>query len=355
MIRARAHVTAMGPYALADSANRLLSLAQNESAFPPSPKAVQAGQRAVSEGTLYPDPDWSDLRAAVAAVHGLDQANILCGAGSMELIGAMINAFAGPGDEVIGNAYGYLFAATACAQSQATYVTVPETDFTVSVDAMLTAVTRRTRIVFLCNPGNPTGTCVKHAHIMRIRCALPADVILAVDQAYGEFDTQDPAEIFGLVARGDTVVFRTFSKAYALAAARVGWCYAPPGIGAEMRKLLNPNNVSGVSQAMAAAAMRDQDHMRALVARTAAIREVFRDRLFAAGFRIPESHTNFVLIPFADGEAVARADRRLRDAGYLVRGMAGYGLAHCLRATIGAQDAMTAVADLLCEGGPDAT
>ena len=338
----------MSPYALADLGTPGIgSLAQNESAFPPSPAALEAGRRAVADAALYPDPDWRGLRDAIAEVHGLNPARILCGAGSMELIGCLIRAFAGPGDEVLGSRYGYLFVATACQQAGASYRTVDETDYSVSTSALADAVGPETRIVFLCNPGNPTGTRIDTASVLHLRDALPASVLLVVDQAYADFDDQDPAPIFALAEGGATVVLRTFSKAYALAGARVGWGVFPESIAAEARKLLNPNNISGVSQAMAEAAMRDREHMQDIVARTSAIRDGFARRLSAAGYEVPESHTNFVLIPFASVETARVADTRLRAQGFLLRGMAGYGLAHCLRATVVAEDAMNRVADLL--------
>ena len=354
MIKPVSPVAAMAPYALADPGGPgMISLAQNESAFGPSPMALDAGRAALASSALYPDPDWRDLRSVIAGVHRLDPAQILCGAGSMELIGALVRAFAGAGDEVLGTAYGYLFVATACQQAGARYVTVAEPGLRVDVDLLLQAVTPCTRIVFLCNPGNPTGTTIPSADILRLRDALPGDVLLAVDQAYGEFDPQDPAPVFRLADRGDTVVLRTFSKAYAIASARVGWGVFPEVAGGAMRKLLNPNNVSGVSQAMAAAAMRDQVHMAGIVKKTATIRDHFSADLRVAGFAIPETHTNFVLIPFASPEAARAADAALRAKDILLRGMGGYGLPHALRATIGAAEIMTRVARILTPFGKD--
>ncbi|MCV2868416.1 aminotransferase class I/II-fold pyridoxal phosphate-dependent enzyme [Defluviimonas sp. WL0002] len=338
----------MAPYALADQGPAgAISLAQNESAFGPSPMAIAAGQAALAQSGLYPDPEWTGLRAAISEVHGLDAQQILCGAGSMELIGCLIRAFAGPGDEVLGSQYGYLFTKTACQQAGASFVAAPEAGFTLSTDALRDRVTPRTRIVFLCNPGNPTGTRIPNAQIEALRDDLPGDVLLIVDQAYGEFDDQDPASIFALTGRGGTVVLRTLSKAYGLAGARTGWGLFPEAIGASVRKLLNPNNVSAVSQAMAEAAMRDQGHMRATVAGTVEIRARFALQLKAAGYDLPHSHANFVLIPFANADAAQAADTRLRDAGLLMRGMGGYGLSHCLRATIAAPKHMARAAEIL--------
>ncbi|CUK17924.1 Histidinol-phosphate aminotransferase 2 [Ruegeria denitrificans] len=343
MIRAVDHVRSMAAYALADlGGSETVSLAQNESAFPASPAAIAAGQAALTQMPLYPDPDWPELRAAIAETHGVKAENILCGAGSMELIGCLIRAFSGPGDRVLGTDYGYAYVASATAQVQADYVKAREVDLSVSVDDILTAVTPQTRIVFVCNPGNPTGTLIPNTEVIRLQDALPEGVLLVVDQAYAEFADQDqnPTEIFELVDRGDTVVMRTFSKAFGLAGARVGWGLFPPVIEREVRKILNPNNVSIPSQAMATAAMQDQAHMCDTVTKTAVIRDQFAEECRALGLTVAPSHTNFVLIRFANVEAAQKADTALRAQGLLMRGMGGYGLADCLRATICAQDIM---------------
>ncbi|MCL6282365.1 aminotransferase class I/II-fold pyridoxal phosphate-dependent enzyme [Ruegeria sp. 2012CJ41-6] len=351
MIRPVPHVAEMAPYALADLGGDLVSMAQNESAFPPSPRALAAARDEMAQAPLYPDPDWSELRQAIAERHMLDPNMILCGAGSMELIGCLIRAYAGPGRAVLGSAYSYAFAATASLQAQAHYRQVPEPDLAVSVDAALDNVTPDLAVVFLCNPGNPTGTMVSNADILRLRADLPGDVLLVVDQAYGEFcdAAQDPSEIFALALRGDTVVLRTFSKAYALAGARVGWGCFPPAIAGELRKLLNPNNIASASQRMAAAAMRDQVHMRAVVARTGSIREAFSERCRAMGIDVLPSHTNFVLLRFDSADRAARVDQALRRSGLLMRGMAGYGLPNCLRATICDAPVMERAATVLKE------
>ncbi len=347
MIRAVPSVAAMAPYVLADLDPLLFSLAQNESLRGPSPMAFTAAEKSLREGQLYPDPDWVDLRSALSDVHQVDPNNILCGAGSMELIGALIRAFSGPGDDVVGSAYGYLYLETACAQAGSQYLVAPEENFCVSPEAVLAKVTDRTRIVFLCNPGNPTGTRIANAALVKLRDQLQPDILLAIDQAYAEFDAQDHSQILNLVSRGNTMVFRTLSKAYGMAGFRVGWGAFPEAIGREMRKLLNPNNVSGPAQSAAAAAVRDQAYMRETVTMTTDIREQFQSRLMAAGFATPPSHTNFVLLPFEDSASADRAAGELRSSGFLARGMSGYGLAHCLRATIGPATVMQSVADIV--------
>lgn len=349
MIRAVPAVAGMDSYTLAElGGTDSVSLAQNESAYPASPMALAAGREALAQSAQYPDPDWRELRTAVAEVHPeVADHSVLFGAGSMELIGCLIRAFAGPGHTVLGSRYGYLFVGTAALQAGAAYETAPEPDFTVSVDALLDAVTPSTRIVFVCNPGNPTGTRIKNAELVKLRNALPDDVMLVVDQAYAEFDDQDHRPVFALVSRGDTVVTRTLSKAYGLAGARVGWGIFPQAIATQVRKLLNPNNVSLVSQAMAAAALRDQNHVADIVDRTARQRDATCERLRAAGYTIPDSATNFLLIKFATESKAAAADAELRSAGLLLRGMKGYGLPDCLRATVGPAEALERMTEIL--------
>ncbi|MSP83824.1 MAG: aminotransferase class I/II-fold pyridoxal phosphate-dependent enzyme [Alphaproteobacteria bacterium] len=351
MIWPCSHVAAMAAYALADltvdSGVPLISLSQNESAFPPSPAAIGAAQAAMADAHLYPDPDWTELVAAIARVYRVPAGSILCGAGSMELIGALVRAFAGPGDQVLASAFSYAFFRTATLAAGADYVAANESDLTVSVDALLGAVTPRTRIVCVANPGNPTGTRIGRRDVVRLREGLPRNVILLLDEAYGEFADAPGEATFDLVGRGDTVVLRTFSKAYCLAGMRVGWGLFPPAIGGEVRKLLEPNNISAASQAAAVAAANDRAHMHAVVAETVARRARFTQSLHALGLDVSESHTNFVLIRFADASAVARADRVLRSEGIVMRGMAGYGLANALRATISTDDHTTLAANVL--------
>lgn len=356
MIRARPHVAAMEAYALADLSvppgKRLVSLSQNESALPPSPSVFQAAAKAMTQSALYPDPDWTDLRRIIADVHGLDPDLILCGAGSMELIGTLIRAFSGPGANVVASAHSYAFFRTAARASGAEYVTATEEALTVSVDALLEAVTPETRIVCVANPGNPTGTRIGRADLVRLRNMLPGNVLLMIDEAYGEFADAPgkgtrPGENWDMIARGDTVVLRTFSKAYGLAGLRVGWGLFPPRIGAEIRKLLNPNNISLPAQAAATAAMADQRCMRATVTETAHRRAGLVADLRARGFETEDSHTNFVLIDLGTPEAAASASAALHAEGIILRAMGGYGLGHCLRVTIGATEDMARAAQVL--------
>ena len=219
--RAAAHIRAMAAFTVSvDLGGRADgTLAQNESAFPPSPRAIAAGQAAVAASRLDPDPDCAELRAALAEAYSVPAEEINCGAGSMDLIGSLIRALAGDGGTVLGTVYAYSFIAAAAAQAAMPYASVAERELSVDVDAVLAGVTAATRLVVVCNPGNPTGTRIDNREILRLGAALPAEVLLVVDQAYGEFNDQDPRPVFDLVRGGRAVVTRSLSKAYGLALA----------------------------------------------------------------------------------------------------------------------------------------
>ncbi len=345
------HVAAMEPYALADIAGgaerQPISLAQNESLLPASPLALAAARRALGDAQLYPDPDWKALRQAIAEVHGLDPATILCGCGSMELIAAVAAAYLGPGRRALTSAYGYLFFRTAAQRANAAIDLAPETELTVDVERLLESLHPETRVVLLANPGNPTGTRIERAALLRLRKALPDDVLLVIDEAYGEFMERPAESCFDMVERGNCLVLRTFSKAYGLAGMRVGWGVFPSEIASQVRKLLNPNNISAVAQAAAAAAMRDQAYMRQVREETAARRDRIAAELRSLGLAVPQSQTNFLLLRFPSAVAAQAAYRMLRAEGLLLRPMGGYGLGDCLRATIGSEESMIKLCDCL--------
>ncbi len=353
MITANAHIAAMAPYALADmsvpSGKRLISLAQNESSLPASPCAIAAGRDALQKSQLYPDTNWTGLRTAISNVHELHADDILCGGGSMELFACLLQCYAGPGDRVLSTQYGYAFFRSATLAVGADYTAAPEQDFTVCVDALLAGADASTRIVCVANPGNPTGTRIARSELVRLRAGLDDDILLVIDEAYGEFADGPGEHTFDLAARGNTVILRTFSKAYGLAGLRVGWGVFPSSIARELRKLLISNNVSIASQAAAEAAMRDQGYMHTVCAETSARRDRFADRMRDLGLQVPQSHANFVLLKFASADAAARADRSLRAEGIVLRGMGGYGLPDCLRATIGSEADMERVIRLMSD------
>lgn len=351
MIVTRPHIAAMSPYALAElnapAGKRLVSLSQNESLRAPSPLAIKAAAEALAGAQLYPDPDWSALRAALSERHKISAGGIVCGNGSMELIGGLAQAFAGPQSAVLAPAHAYPFFRTAAQLAQARFDTAPEVDSCVSVDALLTAVRHDTRIVFVANPGNPTGTRISRSDLLRLRGGLRSDILLVIDEAYGEFADHLGEPMFDQVARGDTVVMRSFSKAYGLAGLRVGWGLFPDHIAEALRKTMNPNNISIAGQAAACAALADHDYMRATCLATSEARDHLIEQLRGAGFEVADSFTNFALIRFANAHAARCADARLRAEGVFLRAQGGAGLPECLRMTVGVESDMTTATSLL--------
>ena len=351
MIEPVHHVSRMAPYTLADVPSdprvEVTSLAQNESLRGPSPAVAAAVQKSLKTGADYPDPDWTDLRTALAELHQINAAQVLCGAGSMELIAALAQTYLDQTRYAVAPEFSYAFFQTAAERVGSRLIHAPERDYTVDVQALLSQVTPETRIVFVANPGNPTGTCIPTRDLVTLRKALPQSVLLVIDEAYGEFVDDTGTGAFDLVRTGRTVVLRTFSKAYGLAAARVGWGLFPNEVAQQVRKVLNPNNISTLSQRAAEAAVRDQSYMRETCLMTSTIRNRFSDALRELGFPVPKSTTNFVLIPFETPDEAASADRLLRSKGILMRNMRGYGLPQCLRATIASQQTMDTVIDAL--------
>lgn len=346
------HIARMSPYALAEMSpplgKPLISLAQNECLRPPSPLAIDAAARVLADGALYPDPDWTALRHAIAAHHGLNPDDILCGSGSLDLIGSIARIFSGPGRAVLAPAHAYPFFRTAAQLANARFDTAPEDNATVSVDALLAAVQPDTGLVFLANPGNPTGTRIARSEISRLRDGLRPDILLVIDEAYGEFADHLAEPSFDMIDAGNTLVLRTFSKAYGLAGFRVGWGLFPPAIAAEIRKTLNPNNISAASQAAATAAMADHTYMAETCALTVHARDTAAAQLRQAGFSVPDSSTNFLLLDLGDTQRARSADAALRAEGIFLRPQAGGGLPQHLRLTIGAPAAMdAALAQLL--------
>lgn len=351
MIRPARHVAAMAPYALAEltppAGKRLISLSQNESLRPPSPLALEAAARAMKDGHLYPDPSWGRLRAALSERHGIPIEGILCGTGSMELIASLAQAFADAQNAVLAPAHAYPFFRTAAQLARARFDTAAERDGRVCVDALLDAVRTDTRLVFVANPGNPTGTRIPRREILRLRDGLAGDILLVIDEAYGEFADHLDAPLFDLVGRGDAVVLRSFSKAYGLAGFRVGWGLFPRAVAGEMRKVMTPNNISVAGQAAAAAALGDQAYMAETCRLTANLRDGLRQRLVVAGYNVRQSFTNFLLIGMGSSERARRVDAALRAEGVFLRPQNGVGLADSLRVTIGAADDLDVAARLL--------
>jgi histidinol-phosphate aminotransferase len=355
MLKPRPGIMDIAPYRGGDAAlpgqARVIRLASNESALGPSPLAVRAYRRLSDELHRYPDGGAEALRAAIAARHGLPAEQIVCGAGSDELIALLVRAYAGPGDEVLYSEYGFLMYALAAKGAGATPIAAPERELAADIDALLARVTPRTRILLLANPNNPTGTLLPAAAVRRLQAGLPPDVLLVLDSAYAEY-VGDPGyeDGAGLVAaHGNVVMLRTFSKIYGLAALRIGWAYAPPAVVDVLHRLRGPFNTAAPAQAAALAALEDQAHVAAARAHNDRWLPWFRERVLAAGFAAPPGAGNFLLVRFprgAAGDADAAASF-LNARGILPRKLGAYGLGDCLRITVGREDEMALVADAL--------
>ena len=325
----------------------VLKLSSNENPFACSPHVAPA--IAATLGTLhrYPSTDHAALRAAIGAVHGLDPDRIICGVGSDEVLQFVTQAFAGPGDAVITTQHGFSMYPILARAAGADPVTVPEQARVVDVDAILAAVTDRTRVVFLANPANPTGTMLPEDDLWRLAANLPGNVVLVHDGAYAEYVDGFDGGAALVDAYPNVVMTRTFSKIYGLGGLRIGGGYAQRDMIDVLTRLRQPFNLSDVQMAAAMAAVRDRDFVAMCRQENATWRRWLTDRLRQLGLGCDESHANFVLARFADASEAGLADTALRRDGILVRRVAGYGLPEALRITVGDAAACRRVADVI--------
>ena len=330
---------------------KLIKLSANENPLGCSPAAAEA-LAGVRTGARYPDPDATQLRAAIGELHGIDPARIVCGTGSDELLNLAAQGYAGPGDEVLFPRYSFAVYDIAARRCGAVPVEAPDRGYGADVDALLAAVTPSTRVVFVANPNNPTGTFLPVDEVARLHAGLPRDVLFVLDQAYGEY--LQPGEDDGgiaLAARHDNVlVTRTFSKIYGLAGERIGWATGAPALIATLNRIRGPFNVTVSGQVAARAALADQDfversrrHNAEGLARFAEAVETLGNR----GLHAVPSKANFLLVLFEGALSAERALAALAEAGYAVRHLPGQGLPHALRITIGSTEDMDEIAAVL--------
>ena len=328
---------------------RVARLASNENPLGPSPDAVQAYVELADDLHRYPDGGSTVLRGAMGDVHGLDPERMVCGAGSDELIALLVRAYAGPGDEVVHSRHGFLMYPIAATTAGATAIAASETDLTTDVDSILNCVTERTRLVFLANPNNPTGTYLSDASLRRLHAGLPDDVLLVIDAAYAEYaDAPDYADGAALVEESDNVVMtRTFSKIHGLAALRLGWAYGPLEVVDVLNRLRGPFNVSKPAQVAGVAGIRDRDHVARSVEHNRRWRHWFRQQVAQAGFTALPSEANFVLIALDSPGSAKRLESHFKQHGVLVREMSKYHLPSHLRVSIGVETDMRQAAEAL--------
>ena len=326
-------------------------LSSNESPLGPSPAAMQAYADCMQNLALYPDGGSGALREALAEAHGINPANIVCGAGSDELLQLLASGYLQPGDEAIHTEHGFLVYPIVIRANGATPVVVAERNLTADVDAILDAVTPRTRLVFLANPNNPTGTYVSFDEVKRLHAGLPADCLLVIDAAYAEYVRRNDYEAgMELVSTSKNVVMtRTFSKAYGLAGLRLGWAYCPANVADVLNRIRGPFNVAMPAIAAGAAAVRDTAHLAKAVEHNDLWLPKVTSAVEAMGLKVIPSVGNFVLVQFPeDGvKTAADADGFLASNNVIVRRMDAYGLPGALRVSIGDEAGCTAVIDAL--------
>lgn len=325
-----------------DSKARTIKLSSNESAMGASPKAIAAYTEEAQRLHRYPDGGATKLREAIGAVYHLNPDRIVCGAGSDELIALLIQAYAGQGDEVLYSQYGFLMYPISALKVGAVPVKAPEKEYRTDVEALLAAVTERTKIVFVANPNNPTGSYISRDELMHLRRHLPEDVLLVIDSAYAEFvDKADYTAGEDIVDFGEnTVMTRTFSKIYGLASLRIGWAYCPASIADILNRVRGPFNVSAQAIIAGEAAVQDIDFTAAAKQHNDTWLPWLEKEIQALGLKIFPSVANFVLVEFPatpEKNAVA-ANHFLRQQGVVVREMSSYDLPQCLRVTVGKEE-----------------
>lgn len=322
---------------------KIHKLSSNESPIGASAKAVAAYKAAADKLELYPDGAAAALRTAIASRYGLLPENLVCGAGSDELLQLLAHAYLGPGDEAIYSQYGFLVYPIAIQSNGATPVVAPETDYLADVDAILARVTARTRMVFIANPNNPTGRYLPFSEVKRLHAGLPADVLLVLDAAYAEYVRRNDYEAgIELVATSSNVVMtRTFSKIHGLAALRLGWAYCPTHVADVLNRVRGPFNISAPAIAAGAAAIADQEFVERAIAHNENWLPWLTKELAALGLEVTPSVGNFVLVHFPreSGRDAHAADAHLLENGFVVRRMDAYGLPGALRITVGREDA----------------
>ena len=335
-----------------------IKLSSNETPLGASSKAVAAYEALAGELALYPDGASTALRNAIGRVYGLDPNRIVCGCGSDELLNLLAHAFLAPGDECLFTEHGFLVYKIVTLGNGATPVIAPEKNFTTDVDALIARLTPRTKVVFLANPNNPTGTYIPFDEVRRLHAALRPDTLLVLDSAYAEYVRRNDYEAgIELVATTqNTVMTRTFSKIHGLAGLRLGWAYCPAGIADILNRIRGPFNVTAAAIAAGVAAIEDAAHLERSVAHNDKWLAWVTEEIGKLGLKVTPSVGNFILIHFDASGAhnASAADEFLKTRGIIMRRVAGYGLPNALRMTIGTEadnrTVIAALADFLKAG-----
>jgi histidinol-phosphate aminotransferase len=333
-----------GGAAHVDGVANVVKLSSNENPFGPSEEAKTAFRRASYELHRYPSTDHQALRQAIGAVHGVEADRVICGVGSDEIIAFLCQAYAGPGAEVIHTEHGFAMYRISALANGATPVEVPERERVTDVDAILSACTAATRLVFIANPNNPTGTMIGEGELARLADGLPDHVLLVIDGAYAEYVEGYDGGASLVEARDNVVMTRTFSKLYGLGGLRVGWGYGPAHVIDVLNRIRGPFNLSHAAQVAAEAAVRDTAWAEKCRDDNTRLRSWLAEALAGHGVVSDTSMANFILARFADPAEAEACDDYLKSQGLIVRRVGGYNLPQCLRITVGDESACRRVA-----------
>lgn len=310
----------------------IIKLASNENPLGPSPKAVAAMKEAAEGVHIYPDGGGYRLRTAIAEKFGFQRENVVISNGSNEIIELIGHGFLQPGDEVIAAEHAFVVYKLMATLFGATTIEVPDPNFVHDLDAMAAAITPRTRMIFIANPNNPTGTMVSEAEIDRFMERVPDHVVVIFDEAYHEFVPDAPDTLKYIRAGRNVVAMRTFSKIQGLAGLRIGFGLTTPEIAQILHKCRQPFNTNSIAQAGAIAGLLDEEHQL----RTRQLNDegrAYLERSFAEmGLEYVPSHANFVLVKVGDGDAVFQA---MLQRGVIVRAMRSYKLPEWIRISVG--------------------
>lgn len=327
-----------------------VKLSANESALGPSPKAMAAYRNAADALHRYPDPVYNDLRDAIAKKNNIDKSRIVCGVGSDEILKLACRAYMGPGDEALFVAHSFSMYPIAVTSVGGVPIEVEDTNYTADVDKILAAVTDKTKIIFVANPNNPTGTYIPISEIERLWQNIPDHILLVLDSAYAEFIREEDydAGIEFVEKSKNVLMTRTFSKLYGLAALRLGWGYACKEVAETLDKTRDPFNVPSSAQIAGVEALNDTEFEEKAYAHNKKWREWLSTELSALGLEVIPSKTNFILFKFNDEEkSAASANEYLLSQGYILRHYSGQGLEKFLRLTIGTEEENKEVIRLL--------
>jgi histidinol-phosphate aminotransferase len=338
-----------GGKAFAAGVSNAVKLSSNENPFGASDRAKEAFSRSVHSLHRYPTTDHRALRQAIGDVHGLDPQRIICGVGSDEVLTLLCQAYAGPKDEVVFTEHGFLLYRVNTLAVGATPVEVPERERMADVDAIVSACSRRTKLVFIANPNNPTGTMISPADIERLANGMPQGALLVVDGAYAEYVDGYDGGANLVTARENVVMTRTFSKIYGLGGLRIGWGYAPQHVIDVLNRIRGPFNLSTAQLDAAEAAVRDQDYVTRCRSENARLRHWLAEALAEVGVPSDTSMANFVLARFASADEAEACDLHLQTQGLMVRRVGSYKLPHCLRITVGDESSCRRVAHAVAQ------